>query len=81
MEPLGKLIGIFPDFEEAIKKRQKKLLDYDRLRSGVRKLVDKPAEDASKLPKVFIKFTFIHIYRLNKRQIMLEICMKVSIDN
>lgn len=53
LDPLGKLIGVFPDFNEAIKKRQKKLLDYDRLRSNVRKLVDKPSDDPSKLPRVF----------------------------
>ena len=52
IEPLGKLIGVFPDFSEAIKKRQKKLLDYDRLRANVRKLVDKPSDDPQKLPKV-----------------------------
>jgi hypothetical protein len=52
LDPLGRLIGVFPDFNEAIKKRQKKLLDYDRLRANVRKLVDKPSEDTSKLPRV-----------------------------
>jgi hypothetical protein len=29
-----------------------KLLDYDAARSKVRKLVDKPAEDTAKLPRV-----------------------------
>jgi amphiphysin len=52
IEPLGKLMGVFPDFNEAIKKRQKKLLDYDRLRANVRKLVDKPSDDPQKLPRV-----------------------------
>jgi hypothetical protein len=71
LDPLGYLIGVFPDFNDAIKKRHKKLLDYDRLRSGtlfflmmkqvschfihknivVRKLVDNPSNDPSKLPK------------------------------
>ena len=52
IDPLGKLISIFPDFNDAIKKRQKKLLDYDRLRANVRKLVDKPSDDPQKLPRV-----------------------------
>ncbi|KAL2918292.1 BAR adaptor protein Hob3 [Polyrhizophydium stewartii] len=51
LDPVGRLIGVFPDFNEAIKKRSKKLLDYDRLRSNVRRLVDKPSEDISRLPK------------------------------
>ncbi|KAH6602832.1 hypothetical protein BASA61_000702 [Batrachochytrium salamandrivorans] len=51
LDPVGKLIGVFPEFNDAIKKRSKKLLDYDRLRSGARRLVDKPADDPTKLPK------------------------------
>jgi hypothetical protein len=51
LEPLGKLIQCFPDFNDAIKKRQKKLLDYDRLNSVSRKLADKPSDDPSKYPK------------------------------
>ncbi|KAJ3039769.1 hypothetical protein HDV00_011896 [Rhizophlyctis rosea] len=51
LDPLGKLAAVFPEFNETIKRRQKKLLDYDRLRSGVRKLVDKPSDDPSRLPR------------------------------
>ncbi|KAJ3267580.1 hypothetical protein HDU76_011726 [Blyttiomyces sp. JEL0837] len=51
LEPLGKLIQCFPDFNDAIKKRQKKLLDYDRLASVSRKLADKPSDDPSKYPR------------------------------
>ncbi|KAJ3300007.1 hypothetical protein HK104_005261 [Borealophlyctis nickersoniae] len=51
LEPLGKLNAVFPEFNEVIRRRQKKMLDYDRLRSGVRKLVDKPSEDPSRLPR------------------------------
>ena len=52
LEPLGKMIRLFPDYNDAIKKRSKKLLDYDRLRTTARKLIEKPSEDSSKLPKV-----------------------------
>ena len=31
MEPLGKLVGCLPFVNDAIKRRNKKLLDYDRL--------------------------------------------------
>ncbi|KAF9937861.1 hypothetical protein BGZ65_000863, partial [Modicella reniformis] len=36
---------------ETIKRRNKRLVDYDAARSKVRKLVEKPSEDAAKLPK------------------------------
>ncbi|KNC98991.1 amphiphysin-like protein RVS161 [Spizellomyces punctatus DAOM BR117] len=51
LDPLGKLVAVFPDFNDARKIRQKKLLDYDRLRSNVRKLVEKPSDDPQKLPR------------------------------
>jgi amphiphysin len=51
LDPLGKLIGVFPEFTEVMKKRDRKLLDYDRARSAVKKLVDSPSTDPSKLPK------------------------------
>lgn len=52
LEPLGKYVATFPEYTEAIKKRHKKLLDYDRARASVRSLSDKPAADSTKLPKV-----------------------------
>ncbi|RUS20604.1 BAR domain-containing protein [Jimgerdemannia flammicorona] len=51
LEPLGRFCAYFPDVNEAIKRRQKKLLDYDAIRSKVSKLVDKPSEDPQRLPK------------------------------
>jgi len=51
MEPLGKMNAYFPVINEHINKRNKKLLDYDGARSRQRKLIEKPSEDPSKLPK------------------------------
>jgi len=51
MEPLGKMNAYFPVINEHINKRNKKLLDYDAARSKMRKLIDKPSEDPTKLPK------------------------------
>ena len=51
MEPIGRYNAYFPQIEEAIKRRNKKLLDYDNARSKVRKLVERPSEDATKLPR------------------------------
>ncbi|KAJ3868857.1 MAG: hypothetical protein NXY57DRAFT_1007235 [Lentinula lateritia] len=50
-EPLGKMCAYFPTVNEHIAKRNKKLLDYDAARSRLRKLIDKPSEDPTKLPK------------------------------
>jgi len=50
-EPLGKMCAYFPIVNEHIAKRNKKLLDYDSSRGKLRKLVEKPSEDPTKLPK------------------------------
>lgn len=51
MEPLGKMNAYFPVVNEHISKRGKKLLDYDAARSRMNKLIAKPSEDPTKLPK------------------------------
>jgi len=51
LDPLGKMNSYFPTINEHISKRNKKLLDYDAARSKVRKMAEKPSEDATKLPK------------------------------
>ncbi|KAF8134507.1 hypothetical protein EV363DRAFT_896022 [Boletus edulis] len=51
MEPLGKMNAYFPIINEHISKRNKKLLDYDAARSKLRKTIEKPSEDPTKLPK------------------------------
>lgn len=51
IEPLARYVSYFPEVNEAIKRRNKKLLDYDAQRSKVRKLIDKPSEDPSRLPR------------------------------
>ncbi|KAI3640626.1 hypothetical protein MIR68_001504 [Amoeboaphelidium protococcarum] len=50
LEPLGKFNAYFPEVNEAIRKRQKKLLDYDSQRAKVKRLVEKPHDDPDKLP-------------------------------
>ncbi|KAL1918936.1 uncharacterized protein VTP21DRAFT_2317 [Calcarisporiella thermophila] len=51
IDPIGRFCSYFPEINDAIKKRNKKLLDYDASRNRVRKLVDKTSEDASRLPR------------------------------
>lgn len=50
-EPLGKMCAYFPIVNEHIAKREKKMLDYDAARSRLRKLIEKPSEDPTKLPR------------------------------
>lgn len=51
LDPLAKFSGYFKEIDEAIKKRSHKKLDYDQTKAKVRKLIDKPAKDAAKLPR------------------------------
>ncbi|KKA18538.1 BAR adaptor protein RVS161 [Rasamsonia emersonii CBS 393.64] len=51
LEPISRFCAYFPDINECIKKRNNKLLDYDAMRAKVKKLVEKPDKDATKLPR------------------------------
>jgi len=51
IDPISRFCAYFPDINEAIKKRSHKLLDYDALRAKVKRLVDKPSDDPTKLPR------------------------------
>ncbi|KAH8178426.1 BAR domain-containing protein [Sarocladium implicatum] len=51
LDPISRFCAYFPDVNECIKKRAHKLLDYDALRAKVKRLVEKPDKDATKLPR------------------------------
>ncbi|KAG0378937.1 MAG: hypothetical protein J3R72DRAFT_462742 [Linnemannia gamsii] len=51
LEPIGRYASYFPEINEAMRRRSKKLVEYDAARSKVRKLVEKPSEDSTKLPR------------------------------
>ncbi|KAM0755505.1 BAR-domain-containing protein [Meredithblackwellia eburnea MCA 4105] len=51
LDPVGKLCSYWPEVNNNISKRNKKLLDYDSARTKVRKLSDKPSDDPTKLPR------------------------------
>ena len=74
LDPIGKFLSIFPEVNELIKKRTKKLLDYDRAKSTVKKLADKPTnDDPTKFPRVIKKNTdWILTNRLKKNAIILK---------
>ncbi|EGV60311.1 BAR adaptor protein Hob3 [Yamadazyma tenuis] len=51
LDPITKFANYFNEIDEAIKKRSHKKVDYDQCKSKVRRLIDKPAKDAAKLPR------------------------------
>ena len=50
LDPVNKYMACFSFFDELIKKRGRKLIDYDAAKSKVRKLSDQPSADTSKMP-------------------------------
>ncbi|WVO14099.1 hypothetical protein L204_101727 [Cryptococcus depauperatus] len=51
LDPIGKLNSYYPNVNTAIVKRGHKMSDYDAARAKVRKLVEKPSDDTTKLPR------------------------------
>ncbi|KAK1925076.1 hypothetical protein DB88DRAFT_487833 [Papiliotrema laurentii] len=51
LEPVGKLNSYFATINAAIDKRNHKMIDYDAARAKVKKLVEKPSDDTTKLPR------------------------------
>lgn len=51
LTPITTFCQYFNEIDEAIKKRAHKKIDYEGAKAKVRRLVDKPAKDASKLPR------------------------------
>ncbi|KAE8214091.1 hypothetical protein CF319_g104 [Tilletia indica] len=51
LEPIGRLCASFPEINKTIEKRSRKLIDYDAARTKHRKLIEKPSDDPSKLPR------------------------------
>lgn len=51
LDPISRFCAYFPDVNECIKKRNHKLLDYDAMRAKVKRLVEKPDKDVTKLPR------------------------------
>ncbi|KAH0013873.1 BAR-domain-containing protein, partial [Aureobasidium melanogenum] len=51
LDPINRFCAYFPDINECIKKRNHKLLDYDRVRAQVKRLAEKPDKDVTKLPR------------------------------
>ncbi|CAN3363534.1 reduced viability upon starvation protein 161 [Diutina catenulata] len=50
LDPVTKFANYFTEIDSAIKKREHKKTDLEQAKAKVRKLIDKPAKDAGKLP-------------------------------
>jgi amphiphysin len=57
LEPITRFAIAFPECEELARKRAARLLDYDAIRSKVRKATDKPSSNSEKLPRVKLGFS------------------------
>ena len=51
LDPITKFSSYFKEIDDAIKKREHKKQDFDAAKAKVRRLIDKPAKDASKVPR------------------------------
>ncbi|GAB1743233.1 hypothetical protein NU219Hw_g9085t2 [Hortaea werneckii] len=62
LEPINRFCAYFPDINECIKKRNHKMLDYDAMRSKVKKLTDKPDKDPGKLPRTEKELEMVSVH-------------------
>ncbi|KAI6789956.1 BAR-domain-containing protein [Hortaea werneckii] len=62
LEPINRFCAYFPDINECIKKREHKMLDYDAMRSKVKKLTDKPDKDPGKLPRTEKELEMVSVH-------------------
>ncbi|VEU22125.1 DEKNAAC103162 [Brettanomyces naardenensis] len=51
LDPVTKFCSYFAEINEAMKKRAHKKIDYEQNKAKVRRLIDHPSKDASKLPR------------------------------
>lgn len=80
LDPISKFATYFEEIENAIKKREHKKQDYDAAKSKVRRLIDKPAKDASKLPRSEKELAFAkEIYDNLNDQLKTELPQLVSL--
>ncbi|BEI89465.1 uncharacterized protein CcaverHIS019_0208270 [Cutaneotrichosporon cavernicola] len=80
LEPVGKLNQYFTNVNAAIEKRNHKMLDYDSTRSKVRKMVEKPSDDAAKLPRAQAEHDEAEeIYKMLNDQLITELPQLVEL--
>lgn len=60
IEPITHYAVLFPELNDAVKKRSTRLLDYDAARNRFRRAVDRPADDPAKLSKIEAELNAAH---------------------
>jgi len=76
LEPIGKLNSYYGAINSAIDKRNHKMIDYDSARAKVKKLVEKPADDTTKLPRAQVEHDEAkEIFSLLNDQLITELPM------
>lgn len=74
LDPVSRFCSYFPEINEAIKKRNHKLIDYDALRAKVKKLADKPSDDPTKLPRAEKESSMAEdVYQRINQQLTMEL--------
>ncbi|CAK7901918.1 regulator of cytoskeleton and endocytosis Rvs161p [[Candida] anglica] len=80
LDPVTKFANYFAEIDEAIKKRTHKKTDYDQCKAKVRKLIDKPAKDAGKLPAAEKELTIAKsIFEDLNEQLKAELPLLISL--
>lgn len=80
LDPITKFTNYFTEIDEAIKKRAHKKTDYEQCKSKVRRLIDKPAKDATKLPKAEKELTIAkEIYEDLNEQLKAELPQLIAL--
>ncbi|ODV90405.1 hypothetical protein CANCADRAFT_106303 [Tortispora caseinolytica NRRL Y-17796] len=52
LDPISRFCAYFPDINDAIKKRSHKMMDYDAARAKVKRAIEKPSDDVTKVPRL-----------------------------
>lgn len=80
LDPVTKFANYFKEIDEATKKRIHKKTDYDQCKSKVRRLIDKPAKDAGKLPRAEKELSMAkEIYEELNEQLKAELPQLISL--
>lgn len=80
LDPITKFSQYFKEIDEAIKKRSHKKQDYEAAKAKVRRLIDKPAKDVTKLPRAEKELAFAKdIFDNLNEQLKMELPQLVSL--
>lgn len=80
LDPVSKFSNYFKEIDDAIKKRNHKKQDFEAAKAKVRRLIDKPSKDASKVPRAEKELSFAKdVFESLNDQIKMELPQLVSL--